>query len=80
MEISLNDYVKVKLTLAGKAVLTNHFIKVYRSFGIPMPDTPRDGKLKMQLWELMSVFGHQMHMTAPAMFEDMKMEVAIEHD
>lgn len=64
---NLNDFVSVKLTRAGVDFYYQH----EAAFGLVTdgPKTDEDGWFRIQLWELMSIFGSQIHMTSEPMFE-----------
>lgn len=78
MQNSMNDFVKVKLTDHGKDIFyhqfddLNMFIKVQGGKPIEprMPEVDADGYTRIQLWELMKIFGPHIGMGLPSPFEN----------
>ncbi len=67
MKINLNDYVKVKLT--------EHGVKLYEINRLKLPEL-ENSILKIQLWELMQLYGVYMYNGNPNLpFESMEVEI-----
>lgn len=58
IQFNVNNYVHVKLTPKGYA----QFLNFHLALGVKIPPsvTP-DGDLKIQLWELMQIFGKEIY-------------------
>lgn len=77
MQLNFNEYVFVRLTSHGKDYLEGYFKRLWDSVKLPPDDDRRiirnlDGyAYKVQLWELMHIFGPECYMGNPrAMFVD----------
>lgn len=57
IEFNINNYVRVKLTPAGRQVYET---AIRTRYAVPM-EKDRDGYYKFQMWELMRIFGPTMH-------------------
>ena len=71
-EFNINDYVKIKLTEAGIAILKNRHDSILKDFaGNPEalktlgefknPEVDENGYTEMQMWAVMQVFGKYMY-------------------
>jgi len=60
---NLNSYVKIKITPLGQSIRE----KFYASYGIKARPLDKDseGFTKMQLWQVMQIFGEHMHFGRP---------------
>lgn len=71
---NMNDYVRVKLTAEGKAMLAREAAELRRSHPkvtwsyIP-PLEDEEGYSKWQLWKLMSEFGPHIHLGCRMLFD-----------
>lgn len=74
---NINDKVKVKLTPYGEEIHYKHF-SIFKGW-LPEhmkklislePEKDEDGYTTYQLWELMNIFGSEMHMGADQVFEN----------
>lgn len=73
MKLNINDYVKVKLTAHGKAILKQQhkeFVAAYPKIGYKfnLPEET-DGWSRWQLWSLMETFGSSMGLGCKMPFE-----------
>ena len=74
MKFNINDYVKVRLTQAGKDILRKksdeqhkRMPQVFKEFSLPKEDS--DGWSEWQMWHLFSGFGEHIHITCDPPFE-----------
>ena len=73
MDFNINDYVLVKLTVAGRWLHRKRHDELRREYpSLPKyvpPKADADGYTKWQLWELMQVFGPGMSLVRDPPFE-----------
>ena len=79
MKINVNDYVKIKLTEAGRSELKKQYRELEKEYSIVghigMPKEDEDGWSKWQLWRVMQVFGSTLHL---GMNEPFEAEIEVE--
>jgi len=73
VEFNANQYVKVKLTGHGHVVMSSFYLG--RLSGMPHMD--EHGYVKVQVWQLMRIFGEYMGLGKPPVF-DMNMALCME--
>jgi hypothetical protein len=74
IEFNINEYVKVKLTDAGRKELKKQHTDLYSRYHQTIPEyqppkEDEEGYSKWQLWHLMSTFGDKLYLGCPNMFE-----------
>lgn len=60
IEVSLNDYISVKLTKTGLAIMKAHYDEVFTGRLAeyrPRVEIDKNGYTRFQIWEFMSYFG-----------------------
>ena len=69
--ININDYVKVKLTDHGRNILDNQNAELKKCYpdAEPRHKPDENGFYKIQLWELMSIFGEYLYNGCKIPFE-----------
>lgn len=62
-EFNVNDYVKIKLTDAGIAILKSRHDDILKPYvgEFKTPQVDENGYTQMQMWEVMQVFGNYMY-------------------
>jgi len=80
MNINLNDFVKVKLTDLGKDIYHHQLDEINELLG-KIHIQPRelvvdkDGKIRIQLWEFIELYGKHIGMGKPNVIEPLNLEV-----
>lgn len=66
--LNLNHQVKLKLRPEGVTVFRNHFCRLRLDPDVYYKPCP-EGYIRMPLWEMMSIFGHEMRMGMTQLIE-----------
>lgn len=83
--INLNSEIEVKLTSYGVKIATDHYIKLMDGtsgntrevIGDKLESIKFHRAIKDELWDIMNVFGHEMHNGGPDIFEGNNITVTI---
>ncbi len=70
-KVNVNDFVRVKLTKRGIEIYEDYYkdILLCKGVGNISPEIDKDGYTRLQLWELMNIFGKSMVMGCTVPFE-----------